>query len=1321
MHRFRRLLGALAAATVAATLSGTAAATPSSPASGPVTGSTAAAVDPAGPVAGPPSSGPADSSTVTLITGDVIRLDTDAAGRQRGSVVRAADPRGGIHMFTRGGDLYAEPAAAWALIASGRLDEQLFNVSGLVRQRYDDRHSRTLPLIITYRGGGSGLAAASAPPGSTRNLVLPSIGGLAVSAEKSRADDFWAAIDAGSTPGSGRTPGLAPELAGRMDTVWLDAQVHGQASSAAPLAAGSTTPAAAEQTPVPPPGPAAGKAADGTTPVSQNMQQIAAPAAWARGLDGAGVTIAVLDTGIDATHPDLAGRLASGQDFTGSGDIIDRAGHGTFVASVAAGTGAASGGEYRGVAPAATLMVGKVLGPDGSGRESWVIAGMQWAASHGADVVSMSLGGPVTQGDDPLSLSLDALSEQYRTLFVVAAGNSSFSQPGTKDVTSPGSARDALTVGAVNGRDFLWSGSRNGLMGDGYVKPDITAPGVTVTAARASGTGWGDSPYTSMTGTSMATPHVAGAAALLLQQHPGWGPDELRAALTSTATPLAGYDVYRVGAGRLDVDRATGQQVGVDSGLLSLGYFARPYDERAMHQTRTLTYANHTGAAVTLRLAATLTDDNGDPAADGALTLSTDSLTIAAGGKEQVDVTLDATAPAPGTYSGRIVAAGPDRTTISTALGFYKQDDTVDVSFRALDRNGDPAVARIRVAPYHSFDGRYYPDNIYLTAAQQEWTLRLPEGDYNVFALIGTLDASGRWISQESIVGNPKLQVHAPNSTVTLDARTAEPLAIDTPKPSTPRYVTLAWSRGDPDSPRATYDWWYWDQEDGEPTAVSVAPTQRVDDAPFAVTTSVDAGVPLLTGRVTGPGGGPLDPVVAGGPYLDGTLHYPLADAGTATPADLTGKDLHGTVALVAESSEISYDQQVQAAADAGAAAVALYSAQPGSFFPVTSGPVPIIALPHDQGERIRNGLAAGRHLQIDLTGTPRSPYAYELTFTEDGQVNPPHYVVRPQDLATVQARVHSPGSPSAGWRLHQSTVDVCQCGPPAVSDFVPDTGYTRTEYVTAGVQDFSAWEFVVDRSILKPRSGIVYRPGQQVTQDWLKAPFSPGVAQAGPDNERLISRRGADWLWYDLAGVTDSAGHWAPALLGLRASSRLYLDGAPIHASEYGLSGQVPVPADAGTYRLVADTSNDGSVIGLSTSTHTEWTFGSAAPASADDTAVLPLLDIDYTDVVRPGSGHSALDLANTAPTGARVALLLRVDHQQGALASPVRDVTVQVSYDEGASWTTASVRNTGDGTFRADYRPPASGQDVSLRVTATDGDGNSIQQTLIRAYLLG
>ncbi|HEY3630771.1 MAG TPA: hypothetical protein VGL21_07715, partial [Jatrophihabitantaceae bacterium] len=796
---------------------------------------------------------------------------------------------------------------------------------------------------------------------------------------------------------------------------------------------------------------------------------------------------------------------------------------------------------------------------------------------------------------------------------------------------------------------------------------------------------------------------------LLKQEHPDWTPDQLKAALTSTAKELPGLGVFREGAGRVDIDRATRQAVHVDAGLVDLGYLAQPYDPAALHPTRTLTYTNDGSAPVTLQLTGTVAPKFGDPPPDGTLTVTPSTLTVPAGGSAQATVALDATKPAAGEYSGRITAAG-DGVEVDTAIGFYKQDDTVDVTFRALDRNGQPGTARLRIAPYLHSDGRYYPDNVYLDPDQTEWTLRLPRGQYNVFGLISTMDASGRWVESQSIVGNPQLDVQAPNFTVTLDARTAKPISLQTPRKSTPRYLTLDWSRGDPDNPIATYDEWYWDQEDGEPTQVFVAPTKTVTDAQFSVTTSWDAGVPVLAATANGQ---PLDAVFTGGPYVEGRHSYPVA----AFPGDARS-DVRGKLALVREDPSVSYDEQIQAAADAGASVVALYSAQPGVFYPYAGGPVPVIALSQADAAR----LLARPHASVTLTGTPRSPYSYDLAFVEKQHVGVNlAYRVKATDLAEVGVRVHTTGTGEAGWVLNQNTYTGCDCAPPAVGDYVPATGYLRTQYMTArpDVVDYTAWQLQIGQpaDILVQRTGQSYRPGQSATQDWLKAPFSPGVANSTNGNSQLISRRIGNSVFYNIVGLTDSAGNWTQQLSGSSAKSALYLGDQQLYSTAYGMRGTATVPADAGQYRLITDVDHDGSVLGLTTQAHTEWTFASAAATQG----TLPLVDIDYTDVADAVTGQSALDLANTSRTGQWVSLHLATSHQVGSTAPPVDHVTVQVSYDDGATWHAVTARAIGGGKFQAMYRHPAHGQYVSLRVSASDGAGNSEQQTLIRAYRLG
>jgi len=289
-------------------------------------------------------------------------------------------------------------------------------------------------------------------------------------------------------------------------------------------------------------------------------------------LTGAGVRIAVLDTGVDYNHDDLGGwigpglKVETGWDFVDDdSDPMDEHGHGTLVAAVSAGDGTAAGAPWPGVAPGATILAGRVLASTGFGNQADLIAGLEWAADpdgnsgtdDGADVVLMALGG-FGFPDDPVSQAVDALAAQG-VLVVVGTGN--FGHAGTtyQSVLSPGTARGALTVGATDDLDGLVEWSSRGFVGPFLPKPDLVAPGLDVCAARHDqflpAFTCEDVEHVEADGTSISAAHVAGAAALVWEAHPGWTAEEVGAALRETALDL-GFDLLTQGSGRLRVDAA---------------------------------------------------------------------------------------------------------------------------------------------------------------------------------------------------------------------------------------------------------------------------------------------------------------------------------------------------------------------------------------------------------------------------------------------------------------------------------------------------------------------------------------------------------------------------------------------------------------------------------------------------------------------------------------------------------------------------------------------------------------------------------------------
>lgn len=276
---------------------------------------------------------------------------------------------------------------------------------------------------------------------------------------------------------------------------------------------------------------------------------ISAPTAWSYGYTGNGIKVAVIDSGIDSSHPALAGRIVGWYDtINGQSQPYDDNGHGTHCAGIVG----SHDSTYTGVAPDVDLMGVKVLDAGGSGYDSDIIAGIEWAVNNGADVISMSIGGKpfAAPANDPVCVALVNAWNQG-VISAVAAGNSG---PRPKSIDSPGIEPTIITVAATDDQDTTnWTDddiarfSSVGPTKYGDAKPDLAAPGAAIVSCDANTTGW-----VSYSGTSMATPHVAGAIALILEANPTWTPDQVKAALMNTANDL-GLDWNHQGAGEIDV------------------------------------------------------------------------------------------------------------------------------------------------------------------------------------------------------------------------------------------------------------------------------------------------------------------------------------------------------------------------------------------------------------------------------------------------------------------------------------------------------------------------------------------------------------------------------------------------------------------------------------------------------------------------------------------------------------------------------------------------------------------------------------------------
>nr|WP_030879513.1 S8 family serine peptidase [Streptomyces sp. NRRL B-24051] len=1211
------------------------------------------------PAAGPATAAPEPSATrdrpvpevrdhaITLVTGDVVHWTDGVGGQDTVTVDRPEGATGGVHVRQAGEDLYVIPDEASALLAAEKLDRRLFNISTLVEMGYDDRRSGGIPLIATY-AAGTGRSQPTAPRGSTKVRTLESVHGVALKAGKDDARAFWNDIT--------RTR-KSRSLDGGIAKLWLDGKVEAALKDSVP--------------------------------------QVNAPQAWAEGFDGKGTTVAVLDTGIDATHPDVKDRVKQSRSFVPGEEVVDGNGHGTHVASTIAGSGAASDGANKGVAPAADLIVGKVLSNEGSGADSGIIEAMEWAKAEGADVVSMSLGSSIPDdGGDPMAQAVDALSADGGPLFVIAAGNAY----GAGTIGSPGSAASALTVAAVDKQDRRADFSSMGPLVRSYgLKPDLSAPGVDINAAASRSVPGIDGMYQSMSGTSMATPHVAGAAAVLKQRHPEWSGQRIKDALMSSSKLLPDHTPYEQGTGRLDVKAAVDTTIEA-TGSVEVASYDWPHSAQDAVAERTLTYRNTGDEDVTLKLA---TDTYA-----AAYTLSTPELTVPAGSTAAAVLSIDPSRIANDTrFSGQVLATDPSGATVAhTGFAVNKERELHDLTLRLRDRAGEPMDGTVVLAALGDTE-------LGLVQVSGETTLRLPPGNYTAWT---SADVDGDRSDSKAVafLSAPETILDKA-TTVTLDASKARRVSVRTPQETETRQLRYDMARTSPEGVvqrdayqiPLTYD------------QLWASPTKKVTQGDFSFLTRWRQGEELID--LTADGHDVPVTVQSGSSVAeDSEQKLTGVFAGNGAAADYQGRAVKGKAVVVTRSDTVPPAERLANALAAGAKALFVVNDARGvameSYAPYgEETTIPVASVRKGAGGTLIEAARHGRKLSVDQRKF--ASYVYDLVDRHDGTVPDRSLAFAPsaRQLAKVENTFYGHKATLGGGYRY----DIPDYGPGIGFEEYEKFPGTRTEWVTPLPGDSFWYE---NHSVLNADASdtahemrsaeLDHTAGRTYRADWFAPVTGPrlGTAYWGP------FRTADNDVQFNITPWTDSGeGHSGSMPADeYDTTSFAFHQGDTLLKKGAGRAGYVwDLPAGKLPYRLVIDSERDAATWKTSTRTHTEWNFLSGALPDGTERADIPLLQLDY---------EVDTDLAGDVRAGRTIEVGLASGTQawlDGAVKAT--RASLSVSYDEGASWSAAELRKGSAGRWTAKLRTPAKGaSSVSLRAHTEGPGGLAVDQEIIKAF---
>jgi hypothetical protein len=646
-------------------------------------------------------------------------------------------------------------------------------------------------------------------------------------------------------------------------------------------------------------------------------------------------------------------------------------------------------------------------------------------------------------------------------------------------------------------------------------------------------------------------------------------------------------------------------------------------------------------------------------------------------------------APAGSRFTGHVTALADGRATTRTLLAVSTREEMHHLGVHLQGRDGEPGSAIV----YIQRKGDPYPMGVG-SDAQGDLDIVVPDGTYTVWAWSDVRGTHGASSLGKALLVKTGVRIDGADTAVTLDGTRLRRTEVITPRKTTDAEIRTDFSQS---------------FEDGTPAITDSDMVGSAYDSLWALPTAKPAGGDLLY-TVRSRMEQPLLGLSAGPQEFDDlwlqpwsarpterTRTLPAVFAGQGTPEEYTAAGARGKVAVVRNAGE----DQVTAAEKAGVAMLVLVNDEDGRLFEAGSRTTLVTAgISRTEGELLIDRIqhSRGHSVPMRTVGHAETGYLYDLVHTWNGGIpQSPRYAPRQQELARVDVEFRN----QPAHDLLENRFDV-----QPYTDFrvgsvrLSAAGARRTDWVTPAAD--ATWvEEAEDFGSTDQYSGqIGYPAGRTTDVTWFGPIEHPRL------NETLEPpRRTGNSVSGQLAAFGDGGrGHAAASGPGITTQTIELYQGDTLLSGAEGPWLGAELPAAASRYRLVtAIERTEGHP--YSVATRTEWDFSSAAPREGEE-PLLPLVQLDYT--LPTAAGGAARRDAELTVTAAQL---------RGVPASGTRPDEVELSYDDGRTWQRAGLREVGDGSARVRLDAPRSATFLSLRVHASDSQGNAVEQTVIRA----